>query len=112
MATVALSVAWLARLPTLSAALLVLGVVELGAIALVITLKRRWEPLDALTLTAASGVLAVRFVLWGDRAAGAGFAILAGSLALWPRFIEARFAGLLDMAERLISRPGLAGLGG
>lgn len=41
-----------------------------------------------------------------------GFAILAGSLALWPRFIEARFAGLLDMAERLISRPGLAGLGG
>jgi flagellar biosynthetic protein FliR len=32
-----------------------------------------------------------------------GFVILAGSLALWPRFIEARFAGLLDMAERLIS---------
>ncbi len=31
-----------------------------------------------------------------------GFAILAGSLALWPRFIEARFSGLLDMAERLI----------
>jgi flagellar biosynthesis protein FliR len=32
-----------------------------------------------------------------------GFAILAGSLELWPRFIEARFAGLLDMAERLIA---------
>jgi flagellar biosynthetic protein FliR len=32
-----------------------------------------------------------------------GFAILAGSIALWPRFIEARFAGLLDMAERLIT---------
>ena len=32
-----------------------------------------------------------------------GFAILLGSLALWPRFIEVRFAGLLDMAERLIS---------
>ena len=32
-----------------------------------------------------------------------GFVILTGSLALWPRFIEARFAGLLDMAERLIS---------
>lgn len=32
-----------------------------------------------------------------------GFAILGGSLALWPRFIEARFAGLLDMAERLLS---------
>jgi len=32
-----------------------------------------------------------------------GFAILIGSLALWPRFVEARFAGLLDMAERLIS---------
>ena len=31
-----------------------------------------------------------------------GFVILTGSLALWPRFIEARFAGLLDMAERLI----------
>jgi flagellar biosynthetic protein FliR len=35
----------------------------------------------------------------------AGFAILAGSLALWPRFIEARFGGLLDMAERLIASP-------
>src|ERR1700746_2762413 len=34
-----------------------------------------------------------------------GFAILAGSLALWPRFIEARFAGLLDLAERLIAAP-------
>jgi flagellar biosynthesis protein FliR len=34
-----------------------------------------------------------------------GFAILAGSMALWPRFIEARFAGLLDMAERLITAP-------
>jgi flagellar biosynthetic protein FliR len=32
-----------------------------------------------------------------------GFAVLSGSLALWPRFIEARFAGLLDMAERLLS---------
>jgi flagellar biosynthetic protein FliR len=42
-----------------------------------------------------------------------GFVILAGSLALWPRFIEARFAGLLDLAERLISTPGLApGSGG
>jgi flagellar biosynthetic protein FliR len=44
-----------------------------------------------------------------------GFALLTGSLALWPRFIEARFAGLLDLAERLISAPGTAtahGLGG
>jgi len=40
-----------------------------------------------------------------------GFVILTGSLALWPRFIEARFAGLLDMAERLISAPGI-GAGG
>ncbi|MDR3796523.1 MAG: flagellar biosynthetic protein FliR [Terracidiphilus sp.] len=32
-----------------------------------------------------------------------GFVILTGSLALWPRFIGARFSGLLDMAERLIS---------
>ena len=35
-----------------------------------------------------------------------GFLILAGSLALWPRFIEARFAGLLDLAEHLIAAPG------
>jgi flagellar biosynthetic protein FliR len=35
-----------------------------------------------------------------------GFAILIGSLALWPRFIEARFSGLLDLAERLIAGPG------
>jgi flagellar biosynthetic protein FliR len=42
-----------------------------------------------------------------------GFFILTGALALWPRFIEARFAGLLDMAERLIAAPGqLSGLGG
>lgn len=44
-----------------------------------------------------------------------GFAILAGSLALWPRFIEARFAGLLDLAQRLITAPGAVaapGLGG
>jgi flagellar biosynthesis protein FliR len=37
-----------------------------------------------------------------------GFAILMGSLALWPRFIESRFGGLLDMAERLIAMPGVA----
>lgn len=35
-----------------------------------------------------------------------GFAVLSGALALWPRFIEARFSGLLDMAERLLSLPG------
>jgi len=35
-----------------------------------------------------------------------GFALLTGSLALWPRFIEARFAGLLDLAERLIGPAG------
>jgi flagellar biosynthetic protein FliR len=38
-----------------------------------------------------------------------GFAVLAGSLALWPRFIEARFAGLLDMAEQLITAPSAPG---
>ncbi len=39
-----------------------------------------------------------------------GFALLTGCLALWPRFIEARFAGLLDLAERLIAPSGqLAG---
>lgn len=32
-----------------------------------------------------------------------GFAVLAGSFALWPRFIEARFDGLLDLAQRLIA---------
>jgi flagellar biosynthetic protein FliR len=37
-----------------------------------------------------------------------GFAILTGSLALWPRFIEVRFSGLLDLAERLIAGPGSA----
>ena len=36
----------------------------------------------------------------------AGFTLLIGSLALWPRFIEARFSGLLDVAERLISLGG------
>ncbi len=42
-----------------------------------------------------------------------GFVLLMGSLALWPRFIEARFAGLLDFAERLIAAPvGAHGLGG
>ena len=41
-----------------------------------------------------------------------GFALLIGSLALWPRFIEARFAGLLDLAERLVASPGSAGVTG
>jgi flagellar biosynthetic protein FliR len=44
-----------------------------------------------------------------------GFAILIGCLALWPRFIEVRFSGLLDLAERLIAAPGQTaalGLGG
>jgi flagellar biosynthetic protein FliR len=39
----------------------------------------------------------------------AGFAILTGSLALWPRFVEARFDSLLDMAERLIAASGAKG---
>ncbi|HVU47634.1 MAG TPA: flagellar biosynthetic protein FliR [Terracidiphilus sp.] len=39
-----------------------------------------------------------------------GFTILLGSLALWPRFIEARFDNLLDVAERLVA--GHAGYGG
>jgi flagellar biosynthesis protein FliR len=33
-----------------------------------------------------------------------GFAIMIGSLAVWPRFIEARFSSLLDVAEHLISQ--------
>jgi flagellar biosynthetic protein FliR len=37
----------------------------------------------------------------------AGYVVLIGSLALWPRFIEARFAGLLDAAAGLL-RQGLA----
>ena len=36
----------------------------------------------------------------------AGFAILTGSLALWPRFIEARFDSLLEMAGRIVAAPG------
>jgi flagellar biosynthetic protein FliR len=39
-----------------------------------------------------------------------GFVILTGSIGLWPRFIEARFAGLLDLAEKLITTP--VGVGG
>ncbi len=34
-----------------------------------------------------------------------GFAVLTGSLALWPRFIEMRLSGLLDLAERLLEIP-------
>jgi flagellar biosynthetic protein FliR len=42
-----------------------------------------------------------------------GFIVLAGSLALWPRFIEGRFASLLDLAEQLIAgRAPAAGFGG
>jgi flagellar biosynthetic protein FliR len=44
-----------------------------------------------------------------------GFVVLMGSLAVWPRFIEARFSGLLDMVERIISSSShvaSAGLGG
>ena len=37
-----------------------------------------------------------------------GFVLLAGSLALWPRFIEARFAGLLDLAQQLLTGPAAA----
>lgn len=36
----------------------------------------------------------------------AGLGLLAGSLALWPRFIEARFSALLDLSERLVAQPG------
>lgn len=31
-----------------------------------------------------------------------GYALMMGSLALWPRFIEARFDSLLDLAEHLV----------
>ncbi len=48
-----------------------------------------------------------------------GYVLLAASLALWPRFIEARFDSLLDLAERLIAPAGVGhalglalGLGG
>jgi flagellar biosynthetic protein FliR len=41
-----------------------------------------------------------------------GFVVLAGSLALWPRFIEARFAGLLDLAQQIIAGPAAHGMGG
>ena len=41
-----------------------------------------------------------------------GFVVLTGALALWPRFIEARFTGLLDMAQRLISIPVHGAVGG
>lgn len=38
-----------------------------------------------------------------------GFAVLIGSLAVWPRFIEARFSSLLDLAESLLVGRGLGG---
>ena len=41
-----------------------------------------------------------------------GFVVLAGSLALWPRFIEARFSNLLDLAQQLIAGRAAQGLGG
>jgi flagellar biosynthetic protein FliR len=42
-----------------------------------------------------------------------GFIVLAGSLALWPRFIEGRFSSLLDLAEQLIAgHAPAAGFGG
>jgi flagellar biosynthetic protein FliR len=41
-----------------------------------------------------------------------GFAVLTGFLALWPRFIEARFSGLLDLAERMLQIPSSASGGG
>jgi flagellar biosynthetic protein FliR len=41
-----------------------------------------------------------------------GFVVLAGSLALWPRFIEARFSSLLDLAQQLIAGPAAKGMGG
>ena len=34
-----------------------------------------------------------------------GFAVLIGSLALWPRFIEVRFSSLLNLAEKLLTLP-------
>jgi flagellar biosynthetic protein FliR len=40
-----------------------------------------------------------------------GFVLLIGSLAVWPRFIEARFSSLLDVAERLISQSVQGGRG-
>jgi len=40
-----------------------------------------------------------------------GYIVLIGSLAVWPRFIESRFSGLLDMAERLLTVPA-PGMGG
>lgn len=38
-----------------------------------------------------------------------GFVVLIGSLALWPRYIEVRFASLLDLAEKVISGHGAGG---
>ena len=38
-----------------------------------------------------------------------GFGVLAGSISLWPRFIEARFASLLDFAEGLLKASAIGG---
>ena len=78
------------------------GFLRLGAAA-------RWEPATLEPTLAAVR----RLMLTVPLKTLTGFVILTGSLALWPRFIEARFAGLLDLAERLIAAPGTAsGFGG
>ena len=42
-----------------------------------------------------------------------GFAVLVACCAVWPRFIEVRFSGLLDLVERLMSAaPAGSGWGG
>ncbi|KAA6464717.1 flagellar biosynthetic protein FliR [Acidobacteria bacterium AB60] len=41
-----------------------------------------------------------------------GFLILTGSLALWPRFVQARFSALLDLAQQLIAGTAAKPLGG
>jgi flagellar biosynthetic protein FliR len=41
-----------------------------------------------------------------------GFIVLAGSMALWPRFIEGRFSSLLDLAQQLVAGHAPVGSGG
>jgi flagellar biosynthetic protein FliR len=38
-----------------------------------------------------------------------GYVVLIGSLALWPAFFEARFCGLLQMADALLRQCGRQG---
>ena len=67
----------------------------------------------AAPVLAATMLVEISVALMGKLSPQLPVMMLTVPLKTWPRFIEARFAELLDMAERLIVLPGSApGLGG